>query len=123
MGRLSAHHQHVDDSGAGRCSVPMFSGYGGDAGFCDRPAYGERPEGKTHRRWDGFEWRDDGRYAGHVPGLACVAHGGPASRVYRDGAAWCAVMPDFVNPQESVAGFGDTPESARAALVAAGGAS
>jgi hypothetical protein len=34
-----------------------------------------------------------------------------------DGNAWCAVQSDFVNLQESPAGFGATPEEARAALA------
>jgi hypothetical protein len=34
-----------------------------------------------------------------------------------DGNAWCAVHPDFVNLQESDAGFGATKEEARAALA------
>lgn len=35
------------------------------------------------------------------------------SRVFKDGNQWCAVMPDFIDLQESPAGFGDTPEKAR----------
>lgn len=118
MSQLHQHHQALNDEGTGRCSVPMWQcGY--PAGFCDRPAYGHRPEAPVHRRWDGFEWRDDGRYAGYVPGLACVQHGGPDSRVFMDGDAWCAVRPDFINLQESPAGFGVTPAAARIALAAA----
>ena len=29
--------------------------------------------------------------------------------VYKDGDKWCAVYENFVNLQESVAGFGDSP--------------
>jgi len=38
-------------------------------------------------------------------------------RIFRDGDQWCAVYPDFVNLQESLAGFGDTPAAARKALL------
>lgn len=116
MSQLQQHHNETDSEGVGRCSVPMWQS-GGPAGFCDRPAYGKRPNAAVHRRWDGFEWRDDGRYAGYVPGLACVHHGGPNSRVFMDGDAWCAVFPDFINLQESPSGFGATPEEARIALA------
>ena len=113
--RLSSHHETLDEFGEGKCSVPMWSGVC-PAGFCDRPAYGVRPEGRTHRRWDGYEYRDDGRYAGYVPALACPMHGGPSVRTFKDGNAWVAVRPDFINLQESPAGFGGTPEEAIKAL-------
>lgn len=56
----------------------MFWGYGMLAGACDKPAYGERPW--SQQRWSpvrGEYVREDGRYNGYVPGLACPAHGGP----------------------------------------------
>lgn len=115
MSALSDCHKTLNADGVGRCSVPMW-GVGGPAGFCDEPAFGERPDGVTNLRWDGYEWRDDGLYAGYVPGLACRCHGGPKTRAFLDGSAWCAVLPDFVNLQESPAGFGATPEEARADL-------
>jgi hypothetical protein len=118
MGRCSTHHLETDDMGHGRCSVPMRMG-GLPSGFCDAPAFGAPPP--TRWVWNYAqrqEVRADGRYSGHVPGLACPAHGGPASRVFRDGDAWCAVGPDFTNLQESPAGFGPTPEDARKALRA-----
>ena len=37
-------------------------------------------------------------------------------RIFRDGDQWCAVTRDFINLQESEAGFGDTPEQALAVL-------
>jgi hypothetical protein len=37
----------------------------------------------------------------------------------RDGDAWCAVGQDFVDLQQSPAGFGDTPDEAVGALRAA----
>ena len=105
----------LNKPGIGACSVPMWMA-GSPAGHCDEPAYGERPPGKTHRRRDGYEWRDDGRYPGYVPGLACPIHGGPKSRVFMDGNAWCAVWPDFENIQESDCAFAETPERARQLL-------
>jgi hypothetical protein len=103
MSRLSNHHQELNAEGIGKCSVPMWSG-GCPAGFCDMDAYGERV---------------NNRYDGYVPALACPIHGGPTTRVFKDGNAWVAVHPDFQNLQESPAGFGDTPEEARKALVSA----
>lgn len=40
-----------------------------------------------------------------------------APKTYRDGDQWCAVMADFINLQESPAGFGDTREDARQDLI------
>ncbi len=37
-------------------------------------------------------------------------------RIYLDGDKWCAVRSDFINLQESLAGFGDTPSEARKEL-------
>lgn len=117
MSRLSDWHRTLNEDGIGKCSVPMWSGYGGDAGFCDKEAYGERLPTKFHTRWDGYQYADDGKYAGYVPALACPCHGGPESRVFKDGNMWCAVDPDFTNLQESPAGFGETPGLAREALT------
>jgi len=43
----------------------------------------------------------------------------PASAIcfYKDGDKWCAVHGDFVNLQESPAGFGDTFEDALSDLM------
>ena len=101
--RLGERHKAVDEYGRGLCSVPMFRGEGVPAGFCDTEAYGER-DSRT-------------QYDGYVPALACPGHGGPTTRVYKDGVAWCAVHPDFVNLQESAAGFGRTPTAARVVLM------
>lgn len=76
MAILSNHHRELDASWVGRCSVPMWAG-GCPAGFCDEPACGTRPESKMWRRHDGSLVRDDGKYDGYVPALACPAHGGP----------------------------------------------
>jgi hypothetical protein len=75
--RCTTQHRELNETGEGLCSVPMWMN-GLPAGFCDRPAYGERPPGKV---WiaahTGEKMRDDGKYAGYVPGLACPIHGGP----------------------------------------------
>ncbi len=113
--RMQECHRKLDKDGRGKCSVPMWSN-GCPDGFCEEDAYGQRPEGETYRDASGRIHRHDGLYDGYVPGLACPAHGGPKTRVFMDGNAWCAVLPDFVNLQESPAGFGDTPDLARAAL-------
>ena len=106
----------LDEFGEGRCSVPMWC-MGLPAGFCDEPAYGTRPECRMWRDvHSGEMMREDLRYSGYVPHLACPMHGGPRVRTFKDGNAWCAVRPDFINLQESDAGFGDTREEAIAAL-------
>jgi hypothetical protein len=119
MSRCSQHHMELNEFGEGKCSVPMWS-MGGPAGFCDEPAYGKWIPGKTYRNgWTGEEMRLDGRYNGYVPGLACYGHGGPEFRTFMDGNAWCAVRKDFINLQESHAGFGASREQAIAALTTA----
>jgi len=76
MSVMSKHHRELTN-GAGKCSVPMWSG-GCPDGFCDEPAYGFRPDCETFRdAYTGEIKRLDGRYNGYVPGLACPKHGGP----------------------------------------------
>ena len=75
MAQMANCHKKLNDKGEGKCSVPMWSN-GLPAGFCDKPAYGERPNGETFRTPGGIH-RVDGKYGGYVPGLACPAHGGP----------------------------------------------
>lgn len=78
MSSTQTHHHELGDDGAGKCSVPMWQN-GCPAGFCDKPAYGERPECGKFYSWAAQRYvRVDGRYDGYVPGLACVGHGGPA---------------------------------------------
>jgi len=73
---MQKRHQELTD-GVGACSVPMWQG-GCPAGFCDKPAFGRRPESQQYRAaWSGEMMRMDGRYNGYVSGLACEAHGGP----------------------------------------------
>jgi hypothetical protein len=110
------------DEGIGKCSVPMFMYPGIPAGFCEKPAYGIPPPSSRHMNYfTNRMQRDDNRYDGYVPGLACVAHGGPRSRVFKDGDMFCAVFPDFINLQESESGWGKTPELARVDLKRATG--
>ena len=116
MSACSSKHKELDEYGEGLCSVPMWMG-GCSAGFCDKPAYGERPDSPERMNYCvGEMQRDDNRYNGYVPALACPMHGGPRVRTFMDGNAWCAVKPDFINLQESNAGFGETREQAIADL-------
>ena len=76
MARLTRKHKEIIH-GRGKCSRPMWSGAGGPAGFCDKPAYG-RPD------WEGMlAWKR--RDMGHVPALACPGHGGPTLEEYLAG--------------------------------------
>lgn len=79
--------QEHDDACAGvlgRCSVPMWAD-GLPAGTCNEKAYGVRPHS---RMWmnhaAGRMMREDGRYDGYVPGLACPSHGGPVAPFRKD---------------------------------------
>ena len=116
MATLSTHHRELNEMGEGKCSVPMWR-MGMPSGFCNAPAYGEQP--RSRMVWNagvGEYQRADGGYNGYVPALACPIHGGPLIRTLMDGNAWCAVMPDFINLQESPSGWGDTKEEAIASL-------
>jgi len=75
--RMSECHKKLTN-GVGRCSVPMWSG-GCPSGFCDNEAFGERPPAKSywHNAYTNEQIRDDLKYNGYVPALACVGHGGP----------------------------------------------
>lgn len=77
MATLSMWHEVLTD-GVGKCSVPMFWGWGGPAGFCDNPAYGKQePKQIRYGEWVHSEWRFA---AGYCPALACYGHGGPKER-------------------------------------------
>ena len=70
-------HQDAIDGVLGSCSVPMWAN-GCPAGTCDRKAYGVRPPSRMWMNYSaGRMMREDLRYDGYVPGLACPAHGGP----------------------------------------------
>ena len=66
MARCSDCHKKLVD-GVGKCSKPMWDGYGMPAGFCDEPAYGEQTE--ENRKVN----------TSYIPFLACPCHGGPKS--------------------------------------------
>ena len=110
---LSKNHRELDEDGVGKCSVPMWRD-GFPDGFCDALAYG--PQEKGQRRYGEVSLAWGKWFDGYCSGLACYDHGGPKSRVFKDGNAFCAVLPDFINLQESPAGFGASPEEARANL-------
>ena len=70
-------HDDACNGMLGLCSVPMWMG-GCPAGTCERKAYGQRPPSRMLRdAWTGRTYREDLRYDGYVPGLACHVHGGP----------------------------------------------
>ena len=70
MASISEHHRTVDPAtGCGKCSKPMWDGFGMPAGFCDAPAYGNQTK----------EGRE--RFNRYVPALACYGHGGPEAPV------------------------------------------
>jgi hypothetical protein len=51
------------------------------AGACDKPAFGMRAPSKTWWNYAANEqMREDGKFNGYVPGLACPAHGGPTPK-------------------------------------------
>ena len=79
---MTLNENHKDlINGVGKCSVPMWMN-GCPAGFCDEPAYGERPDCKGWLNQYTKEWhREDGKYSGYVPGLACYKHGGPKDKI------------------------------------------
>lgn len=96
MARTSKHH-HELTNGVGKCSVPMWMG-GCPSGFCDEPAYGRPVPSKMYRNgWTGEMMRMDSRYNGYVPGLACVAHGGPEATHFGDPCVHCGVPHDDVS--------------------------
>jgi hypothetical protein len=87
MSTLSKNHKELTN-GVGLCSVPMWMG-GMPAGFCNEPAYGERPHSPMRMNYPaGRMMRDDNKYDGYVPGLACPCHGGPPK-------------PDVLHPSQS----------------------
>jgi hypothetical protein len=60
----------------------------------------------------------------YIPGLACRNHGGldcPENMDLKmDGNMWCATYKDFINLQESSAGFGETKDLAIVDLILKG---
>lgn len=103
------------------CRVPMWMG-GCPSGHCGEEAFGHQLPRKllAHK---------DGRYLFERPaycfGHCCPAHGGPKQGdpiIFQDGLTpqgrpmYCAVMPGFINLQESPAGFSGDPIEAVALL-------
>lgn len=134
MSRMHAHH-NPGCGVEGKCSVPMFSGYG-PAGFCDSTAWGQQYSEREPQRGQSGRYADpcwplrdrNGYYPTHLAhlrpsfasGFCCEAHGGPgpnAIRFVMDGNMWCAFRADFINLAESKAGFGRTQDVAEADLI------
>lgn len=107
---------------AGKCRVPMWMG-GCPSGHCDKPAFGHQYPYEYIKHL--CYWADRPSYCfGH----ACPAHNGPKEGdpiIFADGNTpegrqmWCAVMPGFINLQESPAGFSGNPVLAVKMLRAA----
>lgn len=94
-----------------KCRAPMWMG-GMPAGYCSEKAYGHQLPQQYLEQTRGR--RDSAYCFGH----ACPMHGGPKEtevRIFQDGYTssgrpmWCAVMPDFINLQESPVGFDGNP--------------
>ena len=108
----------------GKCRVPMWMG-GIPAGFCDREAFGPQYPRKYLANADSRYLLDRPAYC---VGPCCPEHGGPKEGqpiIFQDGwtpkgaPMWCAVMPGFINLQESEAGFSGNPMRAVELLNAA----
>ena len=108
----------------GKCRVPMWMG-GMPAGHCDEPAFGPQYPRAYLARTNPRYLLDSPTYC---VGPCCPAHGGPAEGepiIFQDGwtekgrPMWCAVMPGFINLQESAAAFSGDPIEAAAELRAA----
>jgi len=102
----------------GKCCVPMWMG-GTPSGFCGEEAFGPQ----YPRQY--FAEKVNARFLINNPpycfGPCCPAHGGPKQEdpiIFQDGLTeqgrpmWCAVMPGFINLQESEAGFSGNPVEA-----------
>ncbi len=98
MAVCNQHHKELNESGEGKCSVPMWMD-GVPAGFCDEPAYGEPTKSNTYRDYYGEIVRVDGKYSGYVPFFACPGHGGPKVRGhFGDPCKYCGTPHDDVKP-------------------------
>lgn len=107
-----------------KCRVPMWMG-GLPAGHCGEEAFGDQLPLAVLRADRGFYYEPP-----YCHGPCCPRHGGPRQgeiRIYMDGYTkqgrpmWCAVLPDFVNLQESPAAFDGNPIVARNAIRALAG--
>lgn len=106
----------------GSCRVPMWMG-GTPSGHCGEKAFG--PQLPREVLYEQRGWFDRHPYCF---GPCCPMHGGPAADepiLFTDGCTedgrpmWCAVMPGFINLQESEAAFDRNPVLAVAKLRAA----
>lgn len=107
----------------GKCCVPMWAS-GSPSGHCGEPAFGPQyPDRLLQETRCGFD-------RPYCYGPCCPKHGGPRPGepiVFRDGSTpkgrpmWCAVMPGFINLQESAASFSADPVRAVAALLTGAG--
>lgn len=70
MAQCTQRHMELGPDGVGLCSKPMWDGWGMEAGFCDKPAYGPREPGAM--RGGTFERGQFQPY--YIPGLACYHH-------------------------------------------------
>lgn len=98
----------------GKCRVPMWM-MGLPAGFCGERAFGPQLPRPVLAQRD-YRYLLD--YPPHCHGHCCPSHGGPKEGdpiIFQDGLTeegrpmYCAVMPGFVNLQESPAGFSGNP--------------
>ena len=98
----------------GKCRVPMWMG-GCPAGHCDQEAFGPQYPREYLAEKNARYMFDRPAYC-HGP--CCPAHGGPKADepiIFQDGLTdkgrpmWCAVMPGFINLQESAVGFSGNP--------------
>lgn len=105
----------------GQCAVPMWS-FGAPAGSCGNKAYGHQLPAKL------LDLLRPTAARPYCFGHCCPMHGGPSEGepiVFQDGLTpggrpmWCAVMPGFINLQESPAGFSGDSIKAVADLRAA----
>ena len=84
-----------------RCVKPMWFGNGMPAGLCGKQSYGPPVDLMSEHGWLLSAYRN---------------HGGPEApdgvRLEMDGNAWCAKKEDFINLQESHAGFGNSKDEA-----------
>jgi hypothetical protein len=71
-------HEDACNGVLGPCSVPMWWGSGCPAGTCGNKAYGKRPPSRMWMNYGaGRMMREDLKFDGFAPGLACPVHGGP----------------------------------------------
>ena len=107
----------------GKCQVPMWS-MGGPAGLCGEKAFGPQYPKAYLEAKNGYA------NPPYCFGPCCPSHGGPKEGepiLFMDGTdtdgrpMWCAVMPGFINLQESQAAYNRDPVAAVKNLLLATG--